>query len=158
MTSAESWTEPLLRLIIATAIGALLGINRKLHDKPLGLRTLGLVSLGSCALTLSVERYALTHGADGVDAASRAAQGIVSGIGFLGAGVILRGKESGQVRNLTTAATIWISSALGVACALEGWPVVGAATVLTFVLLVFGKRLERDIGPASPPPPDDPDT
>jgi putative Mg2+ transporter-C (MgtC) family protein len=156
MTPAVSWWEPLLRLLIATAIGSLLGINRKLHDKPLGLRTLGLVSLGSCALTLSVEQYAWTHGANAVDAASRAAQGIVSGIGFLGAGVILRGKESGQVRNLTTAATIWISSALGVACALEGWPVVGAATALTFALLVFGKRLERDIR-ATGTPPDDPD-
>jgi putative Mg2+ transporter-C (MgtC) family protein len=158
MMPAASWTEYALRLVVATVIGALLGINRHLHDKPLGLRTLGLVSLGSCALTLSVEQYALSHGADGVDAASRAAQGIVSGIGFLGAGVILRGRESGHVRNLTTAATIWISSALGVACALDGWPVVAVATALTFALLVFGKRVERDIREsAGKPPSSDPE-
>ncbi len=143
MTPFESWAEPAVRLAVATTIGALLGVNRDLRHKPLGLRTLAMVSLGSCALTLSVEQYARAHGIEAADAASRAAQGVVSGIGFLGAGVILRGRS--HVRNLTTAATIWMSSALGVACALQGWTVVAVASCLTFVLLVFGGRVERSI-------------
>lgn len=133
------------RLGMAVVVGALLGINRQLRQKPIGLRTLSLVSLGACMLTLAMERYAIEHGSSSADAASRVAQGIVSGIGFLGAGVILRGTDKTHVHNMTTAATIWIASTLGVACALAGWPVVLIGSGLAFLLLVAGEPIERVI-------------
>jgi putative Mg2+ transporter-C (MgtC) family protein len=137
--------EVCARLGMAVVAGGLLGINRQLRQKPIGLRTLSLVALGACMLTLATEEYAIERGANSADAASRVAQGIVSGIGFLGAGVILRGNDKTHVHNMTTAATIWISSTLGVACALARWPVVLISTGLTFLLLVAGESVERFI-------------
>lgn len=139
------WQPMMLRLGVALVAGAVIGINRDLHGKPIGIRTLGLVSLGSCLLALAVQQYAVAHGEAGIDALSRAAQGIVSGIGFLGAGVILRTADQAHVRGLTTAATIWVCAAIGLACAIADWPLILMGVVGTLIVLIIGGPLEKAI-------------
>jgi putative Mg2+ transporter-C (MgtC) family protein len=133
--------EVVLRLGSATLIGAAIGLNRDLHDKPIGVRTLGLVGLASAMATLVVSN----GGADvnSVDAASRVIQGVLTGIGFLGAGVIVRRNIGARVHGLTSAACAWTTACLGLVCGLAAWPIVATGVVLVFVLLVFGGPFER---------------
>jgi putative Mg2+ transporter-C (MgtC) family protein len=157
-----------LRMGAALLAGAILGLNRDLRGKPAGLRTHALVSLGAALLTL----VALQVGAgpSGVDpsAVTRVVQGIITGIGFLGAGVILRDDSRQTVRGLTTAASIWLVAGFGVACGAGLWVTTALALGLTLLVLVFGGRLEdaahrllhgkdrRGAGRrADDPPPDD---
>ena len=124
-----------LRLGAAALIGIALGLNRDLHGKPTGVRTLGLVGLGSA---LAVMAAAEIDGA----AASRVMQGIVTGIGFLGAGVIVRAGKS-HIYGLTTAATTWLTACMGIVCAVAAWRVVVVALVLSLVVLVCGGPFEK---------------
>jgi putative Mg2+ transporter-C (MgtC) family protein len=129
-----------LRLGGATLIGAAIGLNRDLHGKPIGVRTLGLVGLAGAMATLVV----MFHGSGDprlTDSASRVIQGVLTGIGFLGAGVIMRG--GGQVHGLTSAACAWVTACLGLICGMAAWPIVATGVVLVFVLLVFGGPFER---------------
>ena len=103
--------EMSLRLCVATIAGMIVGINRDIHNKPIGMRTLGLVSLGSAIVILSGSVYEGLH--FGQDAVSRVIQGILTGLGFLGAGSILRAKDGTEVQGLTTAATVWIAARSG---------------------------------------------
>jgi putative Mg2+ transporter-C (MgtC) family protein len=139
------WQEMSLRIGLAMLAGALIGINRDLHHKSIGLRTLGLVSLASCLLVLTLSQYAAQHGYNSSDAASRVTQGIVSGIGFLGAGVILRGPDQIHVFGLTTAAAILVVAALGIACALAAWPILLIGFGATLFLLIVCGPLEHAI-------------
>jgi putative Mg2+ transporter-C (MgtC) family protein len=132
-----STLEIVLRLGLATLIGAALGLNRELHGKPTGVRTLGLVGLGSA---LAVMAAASTGD---VAAPSRVMQGIVTGIGFLCAGVILRPAGRGQVHGLTTAACTWLTAAFGIACAVSEWRFVLIGFALAFAVLVLGGPFER---------------
>jgi putative Mg2+ transporter-C (MgtC) family protein len=123
--------DVLLRLAAATLAGALIGFDREIRDKPAGLRTMALVSLGSAM-------FALTALAGGTaDSTSRAIQGIVTGVGFLGAGTIIRGRTEQSIRGLTTAASIWLSAAAGVASGLALWPVVLIGSGLCLLILVM---------------------
>lgn len=142
---AGNWIEVALRIGAAMVAGGAIGLNRDLHHKAIGIRTLGLVAVGSCMLVLSVSHYALQHGASGVDGVSRVTQGIVSGIGFLGAGVILRGPGEARVLGLTTAAAILVVAALGVACALAVWPILIIGLGATLLLLTVFGGLEHAI-------------
>ncbi len=130
-----------LRLIVAFVFGALLGLNRELHGKSAGVRTHALVSLGAAAATL-----AALYSADGVpadpNATSRVIQGILTGIGFLGAGVILH-DTPGRVSGLTTAATVWIAAVFGFVAGLGSWTVLIVGVALTAFALTFGKVFER---------------
>lgn len=139
------WLEMSLRIALAVLAGAVVGINRDLHRKSIGLRTLGLVSLGACLLVLTVSQYALQHGFNSSDAASRVTQGIVSGIGFLGAGVILRGPDQLHVYGLTTASAILVVAAMGIACALAAWPILVIGFVATLFLLIVCGPIEHAI-------------
>ncbi|HZR35614.1 MAG TPA: MgtC/SapB family protein [Nevskia sp.] len=139
------WLDLGARIVLAVLAGGLIGINRDLHHKSIGLRTLGLVSLASCLLVLSVQQYALQHGSNGADPASRVTQGIVSGIGFLGAGVIMRGPDQMHVYGLTTAAAILVVAALGISCALAVWPILLLGFGATLFLLIACGPLERGI-------------
>ncbi len=134
--------EIAIRLGAALILGSALGLNRELHGKPAGLRTHGLVSLGAAVAALV--SLGLPGGAKTLDpnAVSRVLQGILTGIGFLGAGVILRSPD-GHVTGLTTAATIWICAVLGVVCGLGYWSVLGIAVGLTVVALLLGGPVER---------------
>jgi putative Mg2+ transporter-C (MgtC) family protein len=98
-------TEDFLRVGVAIALGALLGLEREYRSKAAGFRTLTLISLGACLFTL-VSRYV-----GGMTSPDRIASNVVQGIGFLGAGVIF--KENGSISGLTTATAIWVASAIG---------------------------------------------
>jgi putative Mg2+ transporter-C (MgtC) family protein len=134
--------EIAVRLGAALILGSALGLNRELHGKPAGLRTHGLVSLGAALATIVSLGLPGESRAMDPNAISRVLQGILTGIGFLGAGVILR-DPSGHVSGLTTAATIWICAMLGVTCGLGYWSVLGIAVGLTVLALVVGKPIEH---------------
>jgi putative Mg2+ transporter-C (MgtC) family protein len=133
--------ESLFRLFVATLAGMAIGLDRDLRNKPVGMRTLGLVSLGSALAVLSCTGYGSLHYEQ--DAVSRVIQGILTGIGFLGAGVILRDRAGMQIHGLTTAATVWMAAGLGVAAGLGAWAITIAGSGLTLALLVLGGPLEQ---------------
>ncbi|MEP7271576.1 MAG: MgtC/SapB family protein [Acidobacteriota bacterium] len=134
--------QTLLRLSAATLVGAAFGLNRDLHGKPAGVRTHALVALGAALVTMSaLEPHGGSIGPD-PNAIGRIVQGILTGIGFLGAGVILR-DPVGKVSGLTTAATIWVCAAMGISCGLGYWRMIGLALGLAFVVLLLGKWVER---------------
>jgi putative Mg2+ transporter-C (MgtC) family protein len=134
--------ETAMRLGAALILGAVLGLNRELHGKPAGLRTHALVTLGAAVATIVALKS--PDGSFLVDqnAIGRVVQGILTGIGFLGAGVILR-DPAGHVTGLTTAATIWICAVLGIVCGLGYWRVLAIAVALTACTLLFGRPVER---------------
>ena len=133
--------QTVLRLLVATLAGMAIGLDRDLHGKPVGMRTLGLVSLGSALVVLSATGYGSLH--YGQDAASRIIQGVLTGVGFLGAGVILRDRSRMKIHGLTTASTVWIAAAVGVAAGTGAWLVTVLGSAVTLLLLRFGGPLER---------------
>jgi putative Mg2+ transporter-C (MgtC) family protein len=135
------WIEITLRLSAATLIGGVLGLNRDLHGKPTGVRTLGLVGLGSAMVVVAVVNTG--PGAGDFSAASRIVQGILTGIGFLGAGVIVHGARTQRVHGLTTAACTWLTACLGTACGFAHPPVIVIGGLLTIAVLIFGGPIER---------------
>ncbi|MBI1211837.1 MAG: MgtC/SapB family protein [Alphaproteobacteria bacterium] len=139
--SVEHVVDLGVRLFAAAVIGGAIGLNRDLHGKPAGLRMLGFVSLGSAVATLALVNFDPSHGMP-VDGLSRVIQGVLTGVGFLGAGVIMR-DEAGKPHRLNTAASIWVTAALGIACALGAWVAVALTTVLTFGLLTIGSRIDH---------------
>ncbi len=141
----SNW-EIFLRLFVATMVGCLLGLNREILGKPAGLRTHALVSLGSALMAVTVIGVQGYNPGDGF---SRVMQGVITGIGFLGAGVILR-DVSGKVTGLTTAAMIWIAAVLGLASGAGRWVEVGIATVMIFLILLL-ERWEHKLHFSIPP-------
>ena len=137
------WTEILLRLGVATLAGCLIGLNRDLQGKPIGLKTLGLVGLATAMVVVLADPSA-DH-ARITDAGSRVIQGILTGIGFLGAGVIVHAQHHCRVRGLTSAACTWFAACVGIACGVGQWPVVAIALAITFTLLIAGRRVERGL-------------
>ena len=114
------------RLVVAGGLGALIGLEREVRGYPAGIRTIALVSLGACLFTdVSVLFVASDE--------SRVAAQIVSGIGFLGAGVILR--EGYSIRGITTAATIWAAAAVGMATGLSLYVVAVLGAAFIFMVL-----------------------
>jgi putative Mg2+ transporter-C (MgtC) family protein len=132
-----------LRLVLAALLGAAVGINRELRAKPAGLRTHALVALGAALLTLIGLSLTTAGDAEGFGAASRVLQGLIAGVGFIGGGVILRREESNQVHGLSTAASIWIVSAIGVAVGCGLWISSIAAVVLTLSILALSEPVDR---------------
>ncbi len=132
-----------LRLCVAAFAGTVVGLNRDIHNKPIGMRTLALVSLGSAIVILSGSVYQGLHFNE--DAVSRVVQGILTGLGFLGAGSILRAKDGTEVQGLTTASTVWIAAGLGVTAGLGAWFITAAGTLMTLFLLTYGTRIEAKL-------------
>jgi putative Mg2+ transporter-C (MgtC) family protein len=135
------WPEVVLRLGVATLAGGALGLNRDLHGKPIGLRTLGLVSLATAMIVLLSDQSA-----DAIkisDATSRVIQGILTGIGFLGAGVIVRAEHGSRIHGLTSAACTWLTACVGIMCGAGQWRIVGVGLAITFAVLMVGGRIER---------------
>jgi putative Mg2+ transporter-C (MgtC) family protein len=128
-----------LRLIGALVAGGAIGLNRDLHHKPVGLRTLSLVALGSALAVMAV-----TSSGE-INAVSRIIQGILTGIGFLGAGVIVRTLDGEHVYGLTTAAATWLTACLGVVCGVAEWRVIFIGLPLVFAVLHLGGPIERAI-------------
>jgi putative Mg2+ transporter-C (MgtC) family protein len=127
------WVEATLRVLLAVALGAGIGYQRERAGKAAGLRTLVLVATGAALFTVvSVFGF----GAQGVDI-SRVAAGVVVGVGFIGAGVILRGRSEEEVAGLTTAATIWVTAGVGLAAGAGMYLVaVIAAAIIVGILLL----------------------
>jgi putative Mg2+ transporter-C (MgtC) family protein len=124
------------RLIAAAVLGAVIGIERERHEHPAGIRTHMLVSIGSAAFTvLSIYSFGL-----GSDPGRVAAQ-IVTGIGFLGAGSILKG--GGTIHGLTTAASLWVVAAVGMAAGAGAWGVAVATTIIVLISLWPLQEIER---------------
>ncbi len=132
------WATPAARLAAALLAGAILGLNRDLHRKPAGIRTHALVSIRSATIVLVT--LAMTHGGDST---SRVIQGIVTGIGFIGAGVIIHRGAEQRVEGLTTAASIWVAAALGAACGAGLGTITLLALTATLLVLLFGGQIER---------------
>lgn len=135
------WWDIALRLGVATLAAGAIGLNRDLQSKPVGLRTLGLVGLATALIVLLANPAGLEAGKLS-DATSRVIQGVLTGIGFLGAGVIVHA-ERRKVKGLTSAACVWFTACIGVVCGLGQWPLVAIALVIAFLLLLFGGPLER---------------
>ncbi len=141
----QTW-DIVLRLGVAAVAGCLLGLNRELLGKPAGLRTHALVSLGSALIAVTILNI---PGVNAGEALSRVMQGVVTGIGFLGAGVILQ-RSSGKVTGLTTAAMVWMAAMLGLAAGAGRWLEVIIAVVLTFFVLILERWEARIRGVAEP--------
>jgi len=129
-----------LRFLLALVCGALIGLEREARDKEAGLRTHILVALGACLFgMLGLLISAETGEADPL----RVAQGILIGIGFLGAGVIMR--EGASIKGLTTAAGIWVMGGIGLACGTGYYVLAIAGTVFSFLTIVLFTRIEGKI-------------
>lgn len=135
------WPQILLRLGVATLAGSAIGLNRDLQGKPIGLKTLGIVGLSTATMVLLALQ--LAEPSKVVDATSRVIQGILTGIGFLGAGVIVHESEWFRVHGLTSAACTFLAACLGIVCGAGQWKIVAIALALAFVLLTVGRRIER---------------
>lgn len=135
----DAYTQPILQLLLAVLAGALIGFEREFRDKAAGFRTLILICVGSALFTILSLRLGETSNP------TRIAANIVTGIGFLGAGVILR--DGGRIVGLTTASTIWLTAALGMG--IGGGHVLLSAAALAMVLIVlwifplFERRIDR---------------
>ena len=131
----------ILRLFLATLLGGLIGLEREIHGKVAGLRTHALVSLGSALMmVVSIDIYAAYRGVAPVDPSRIAAQ-VVSGIGFLGAGAIIRFPKG--ITGLTTAASLWVVAGIGLACGAGFFKPALVTTVLVFVVLVLFAQVGR---------------
>ena len=127
--TASDW-DFILRLLLAGIMGGLIGLEREMRAKGAGIRTHFIVALGS-ALFMIISMHAF-EGTDRFDSSRVAAQ-VVSGIGFIGAGVIIF--QRNVVRGITTAAGMWVAAAIGLACGAGMYPIAAAATVITLLVL-----------------------
>jgi putative Mg2+ transporter-C (MgtC) family protein len=136
MIAFDVHPQMLLRLVVAVFVGALVGYERERKGKPAGVRTHGMVCLGAALFTV-VSLYGFGTASD----PTRVAAMVVSGIGFLGAGAILHQRES--VHGLTTAASLWVTAAIGLAVGVGMFAMSLVTTILVFLLLHFGPRPRR---------------
>jgi putative Mg2+ transporter-C (MgtC) family protein len=140
MSVTNGSVDTLLRLGAALVAGGIVGFERQMRGRPAGLRTHMLVSLGAAVIV------SITLGGDPGDA-SRAVQGIATGIGFLCAGDILHQVTKGEerVKGLTSAASLWVTAALGMAAASGKWAITFGGAVGTLLTLTLAQRAERVI-------------
>jgi len=122
----------LLRVFAAVLLGAVVGIERERAGKPAGLRTHMLVSLGTAVVVIACQDSGMS-----LDGLSRVIQGMVTGIGFIGAGTILKLNEQREIQGLTTAAGLWMTAAIGVAAGLGILGVAVIGTLVTVLVLVL---------------------
>jgi putative Mg2+ transporter-C (MgtC) family protein len=128
----------ILRMLVALLLGAVIGYEREQTRKAAGLRTHVLVSLGSALFVLAP----LQAGMPTADV-SRIVQGVAAGIGFIGAGAILKLTADREIRGLTTAASIWMTAATGIAAGLGEFTLAALGTVFTWITLAWLERFER---------------
>ncbi|MEW6066241.1 magnesium transporter MgtC [Desulforamulus profundi] len=134
--------EIYLRVLVSMVAGLLIGIERTLYNKPAGVRTFALVSVGSTLITLVSIYGAQKLGYTGVSDPLRITAQIVSGIGFLGAGVIWSSKNGGMKHGVTTAAELWVTSAVGMALGVGMYDLAILVVVCIFIAIFTGRRLD----------------
>lgn len=152
LPDAARLTRITVRLLLAATLGGVLGFERESKGKAAGLRTHMLVALGAALFVLIPQQNGMSD-AD----LSRVLQGLVAGVGFLGAGTILKGNGDEEVKGLTTAAGLWLTAAIGVAAGLGREASAVLSTALTLAILTTVPRVanlfRRDEAPGKPPPP-----
>ena len=127
--------EMVLRVLLAMVLGGIIGFQRAKADKPAGLRDIILICTGAALFTV-VSIYGFAS-----DEQARVAAGIVTGIGFLGAGAIIRRDEGGVVKGLTTASTIWIAAGIGMAAGAGMYIIAPVATLLVMIVLLMPRHI-----------------
>jgi putative Mg2+ transporter-C (MgtC) family protein len=144
----EDWQTIIFRLGTALAVGCLIGYNRSGGGRPAGLRTFAIVSLGAAMFVMIPLQAEGDVGYASSNALSRTIQGVASGVGFLGAGIILqqshRELNKIEVKGLTSAATIWLAAGLGAAAGCGLWRMVLVGTLFTLATLSGIKRLKKN--------------
>jgi putative Mg2+ transporter-C (MgtC) family protein len=138
LPDARQFIHVLIRLTAAILLGAAIGLQREKRGKPAGIKTHILAAFGTTVFVLACTGYGMNS-----DGLSRVIQGITTGIGFLGAGAILKLDEKHDIKGLTTAASIWVSAAIGVAVGLGVLGLALLATILTLIVLAVLGRIER---------------
>ena len=132
LPDARQLVHVIIRLIAATLLGAAVGFQRERAGKPAGLRTHMLVTLGTTVFVLACSGAGMSS-----DGLSRVIQGIITGIGFIGAGSILKLSEERDIQGLTTSAGIWMTAAVGVAVGLGSLGVALLSTLMALIILVL---------------------
>jgi len=136
-------SESIIRLVLAAVLGGLVGLEREMHGRAAGFRTHSLVYVGATLVTLLSIYFGGIGRAVNADPA-RVAAGVVVGIGFLGAGTIIR--SGGNVHGLTTAACLWVTAAMGMAVGSGDYLLAGVTTALVLVVLVVMRLFEQWVG------------
>ncbi len=138
LADTDELLRGVVRLVVAMLCGAVVGMQREHVGKPAGLRTHMLVATATALFIIAASGYGMDH-----EPLSRVIQGIVTGIGFLGAGAILKLDRQREIKGLTTAAGIWMTAAVGVAAGLGRLGTALVSTVLAWLILAAIGRLER---------------
>lgn len=134
--------DNLVRLTIAALAGGVLGFERELSGQWAGLRTHMVVSVGAAVFALLADHIA---GGD-PNAAARVVQGVAAGIGFLGAGTILKLSDRGKIKGLTTASSIWLAAGLGCVAGFGRYELMIAAMIVAIIILAVLKPLDKHLG------------
>ena len=135
------WPDDMISIILAVVFGAAIGLEREISGKPAGLRTNVLICLGAAVFTIISKEMA----AGLENSPTRIAAQIVTGVGFLGAGAIIR--DRGGIHGLTTAATIWLVASVGMACGAKLYCLAIITTVLAIVVLLGLAQVEKHLKP-----------
>jgi len=150
--AANDWGQLTIRIVLAGCAGGAVGYNRELHGKPAGLRTHVLVSVGAALFVMAPLMLSPTEASE---SAARVIQGIAAGIGFLGAGEIMRVQPSdgahARIEGLTSAAAIWIAAGLGAVAGCGLWQLTVIGAVASLIALASLVRLETFIDKRGPP-------
>ncbi len=139
MSQWELYGAICLRLGLALLVGTILGLNRWLHHKSAGIRTHSLVAIGSATSIMLISDFVQ----DDAQAVSRVLQGLITGLGFLGAGVILHEQRSQKIHGLTTAASLWACALIGAAFGAGQFALGGLSLGAILITLAIGGPLER---------------
>ena len=137
--------DDLIPMVVSLLLGTLVGLERQMGRKPAGLRTHVLVCIGSTMFVLTTKHAVMAFGGASLDA-TRVVHGVVTGVGFLGAGSIMR--TEGYVHGLTTAASVWMVAAIGVAVGVHAYSLAVIGTVLGLIVLEFFRWVERFLAPS----------
>lgn len=145
-----SWTDIIIRVVAATIVGGIIGVEREISNHPAGFKTHALVCLGAAITSMIAEEMVCIYGVEGAlnDASkvdvTRIASGVVSGIGFIGAGAIIKSKEGG-VTGITTAATVWLSGCIGLAIGMGNFRITVVSVAMILIITLWLNTVEKKI-------------
>lgn len=138
LPEARQFWRIFIRLVVAIIAGAVVGVQRERSGKPAGIRTHMLVALGAALFVIGPMEFGMT-----TNELSRVIQGLITGIGFLGAGAILKLQDKREIEGLTTAAGIWMTAAIGLAAGLGRFGLALISVIFAWFVLAVVKGIER---------------